>query len=112
MRIPRSLRTLLSLACLIAIAAPVQAEISGSRQQELIHLLRQDCGSCHGMRLKGGLGPALLPDNLKDKPASTLEATVLYGRAGTPMPPWRNLLSEDEVRWLIAQLQKGLPDAP
>jgi hypothetical protein len=33
------------------------------RQKELIHLVRQDCGSCHGMTLQGGLGPALLPAN-------------------------------------------------
>ena len=29
------------------------------RQRELAHLLQRDCGSCHGGRLTGGLGPAL-----------------------------------------------------
>jgi cytochrome c55X len=98
---------------LLAGTAPLQAsaEVTAARQKELLHLLRHDCGSCHGMTLKGGLGPALLPDALASKPAATLEATVLYGRAGTPMPPWRGLLSEEEVAWLVAILKQGLPDA-
>lgn len=104
----------LCAALLLGGATPslANAEISAARQHELKHLLRHDCGSCHGMTLKGGLGPALLPENLVGKPAATLEATVLYGRAGTPMPPWRGLLSEEEVAWLIALLMKGVPDAP
>jgi cytochrome c55X len=27
------------------------------RQRELIRMVRQDCGSCHGLQLTGGLGP-------------------------------------------------------
>lgn len=103
------LTALLSLA---AATTQASAEISVDRQRELLHLLRHDCGSCHGMTLKGGLGPTLLPQALAGKPAATLEATVLYGRAGTPMPPWRGLLTEEEVAWLVALLMKGVPDAP
>lgn len=101
-------------ALLLAGVATAQAtaEVAPARQQELLHLLRHDCGSCHGMALKGGLGPALLPERLADKPTATLEATVLYGRAGTPMPPWRGLLSEEDVGWLVDTLKKGVPDAP
>ena len=97
---------------LLSAAAPAlaSAEVSGERQRELMHLLRHDCGSCHGMTLKGGLGPALLPETLANKPAATLVATVLYGRAGTPMPPWHGMLSEEEVTWLVTLLMKGVPD--
>lgn len=101
---------LLSLAA--AATTQASAEVSTERQRELRHLLRHDCGSCHGMTLKGGLGPSLLPQALAGKPATTLEATVLYGRAGTPMPPWRGLLTEEEVAWLVALLMQGVPDAP
>lgn len=34
-------------------------DIAPEREKELETLLYQDCGSCHGMTLKGGLGPAL-----------------------------------------------------
>ena len=81
------------------------------RQDALIRLVRQDCGSCHGMRLTGGLGPALTPDALKDKPAATLLGTILQGRPGTPMPPWQNFLTEPEAEWIVDKLQKGFPDA-
>ncbi|MBL0168191.1 MAG: cytochrome c [Propionivibrio sp.] len=80
------------------------------RQRELIHLVRQDCGSCHGMTLKGGLGPSLLPDALGDKPAEALVATIYSGRPGTPMPPWHRFLTEDEARWVVEQLLNGFPD--
>lgn len=80
------------------------------RQGELVRLVRQDCGSCHGMTLAGGLGPALLPALLRDKPAESLVATVLHGRPGTPMPPWGAFLNENEARWIVDKLLKGFPD--
>lgn len=83
---------------------------SAARRGELISLVRQDCGSCHGMTLKGGLGPALLPETLKDKPPESLQATILHGRPGTAMPPWQRFLTEAETSWIVAQLQKGFPD--
>lgn len=98
-----------TLFIFLGMLASVQAEIDNTRQKELLHLLRHDCGSCHGMRMKGGLGPALLPDDLADKPSETLEATILYGRAGTPMPPWNSLLTTEEAGWLISILKKGVP---
>ena len=30
-------------------------------------MVRQDCGSCHGLRLTGGPGPALTREALADK---------------------------------------------
>ena len=43
---------------------------SAERQAKLDHLLLQDCGSCHGLRMTGGLGPALTRDALAGKPAT------------------------------------------
>lgn len=89
----------------------VQAnEISTQRQKELIYLLHQDCGSCHGMTLKGGLGPALLPDILQNKPIEFLTATILFGRSGTPMPPWSFMLTESEAEWLAVYLKNPKHD--
>lgn len=97
------------LVCAASIAAEAGTP-SAARQRELIALVRQDCGSCHGMTLSGGLGPALLPATLKDKPVDNLVATVLYGRPGTPMPPWGAFLNENEARWIVDNLLKGFPD--
>ncbi len=99
---------LLSGLPLWAAAAPSAAP-SPLRQHELIRLVRQDCGACHGMTLKGGLGSPLLPDSLREKPPASLVATVLYGRPGTPMPAWKSILGEHEVEWIVAQLIQGFP---
>ena len=88
------------------IAAPASA-----RQRELFKLLKQDCGSCHGMRLTGGLGPALTPDALKDKAEANLTATILSGRPGTAMPPWEAFISKPEAAWLVSRMREGVADA-
>jgi cytochrome c55X len=87
------------------------AEVSNERQGQLLYLLKHDCGSCHGMTLKGGLGPPLLPDTLANKPSELLVNTILHGRSGTPMAPWGRFLSEQEARWLVERLQRGEIDA-
>ena len=79
------------------------------RQRELVRMVRQDCGSCHGMTLQGGLGPALLPEHLKDKPAEGLAATIYYGRPGTAMPPWQRFLNEAEAQWIAERLMTEFP---
>lgn len=80
---------------------------STARRAELVHLLRHDCGSCHGLTLKGGLGPPLLPATLADKDRAALVVTVLEGRPGTAMPPWKHELAEAEVRYLVDLLVEG-----
>ena len=85
------------------------AEPDVVRQKELVRLVRQDCGSCHGMTLQGGLGPALLPASLKEKPAEGLVATIYHGRPGTPMPPWKQFISEAEATWIVDKLMTQFP---
>ncbi|MDJ0951721.1 MAG: cytochrome c [Alphaproteobacteria bacterium] len=80
------------------------------RQDELIYRLKQDCGSCHGLTMKGGLGPALLPETLADKPDHALVEVILKGVPGTPMPPWDFEISVMEAHWLVRQMKKGAID--
>ena len=53
-----------------------------ARQAELLHLLRHDCGSCHGLTLKGGLGPPLLPATLAAQEPAGARRDHTGGRAG------------------------------
>ncbi len=96
-----------ALSLLVSCWAAADNSISPSRQQYLNNLLIQDCGSCHGLTMKGGLGPALLPTSLKGKPAAFITATILDGRPGTAMPAWRPLLSDEEAAWLTIKLLSG-----
>lgn len=103
-----SIKYALFTVSLVFIVNTAIADISTTRQVELMHLLKQDCGSCHGMTLKGGLGPALLPATLDGKSHELLTATILEGRPGTAMPPWKAMLSNDEAAWIAQQLKQGV----
>lgn len=98
----------INLTALSNTANDENQQLTQTRKAQLIHMIKQDCGSCHGMTLKGGLGPALLPENVKDKPISFLQSTILYGRPGTAMPPWNNILTQQEASWISKKLQQGL----
>ena len=89
---------------LITEAVVAQGLPSLSRQAELRYLLLHDCGSCHGLTRRGGLGPALTPQALRGKSEAYLRAVILNGRPGTPMPPWRGQLSAGDVAWLAKYL--------
>ena len=103
------MRRLAGWLALLASSAVAAADLAPARRAELTELVRQDCGSCHGLTLKGGLGPSLEPAAMADKDTVQLEFVILYGRRGTPMPPWRGFLTEDEARWIVEALKKGLP---
>ncbi|MGZ8252638.1 MAG: c-type cytochrome [Methylophilaceae bacterium] len=88
-----------SISCLAA-------EPSPDRQNTLRNLLKNDCGACHGLRLEGGMGPALLPETLAKKSDEFLLATILNGRKDTAMPPWQPFMNRNEALWLIGILRK------
>ncbi|SIQ56048.1 cytochrome c55X [Paracoccus thiocyanatus] len=83
-----------------AMAGPPDA----ARQDQLRHLVRQDCGSCHGLRLTGGLGSPITAAALAGRDAGDLAGLILDGLPGTAMPGWRPLLTEDEARWIADYL--------
>lgn len=91
---------------LLVLPPAFAGDIPAERQAALLNLLRQDCGSCHGMTLRGGLGPALLPETLAGKSDAYLIEIILNGRPDTAMPPWRGFFSPDEAAWLVRQLRK------
>jgi len=87
------------------------AEPDAARQAELLHRLRHDCGSCHGMTMQGGLGPPLVPEALAGRSEDELIDVILHGRPGTPMPPWAFEIDPKEAEWLVRELKNGLDDA-
>lgn len=97
-------RSLLPVLALLAGPALADAPLRGA---ELEHLVKQDCGSCHGLTLAGGLGPDIRPAALDGMPADVLAEVILDGRPGTAMPPWRPLLTEAEAAWIAEYLLNG-----
>lgn len=96
-------------AALLVVAGVAHA--GGATDPEaLSRLVQQDCGSCHGLTLKGGLGPDLRPDSLSHYSVDVLRDVILDGVPGTPMPPWRPLMTSEEAEWIARYLLK--PEAP
>lgn len=93
----------------LALAAPAAASdpVSSERRAELREFLVQDCGSCHGLTRKGGLGSPLTPDALAGRSDADLALTIRDGVPGTPMPPWAPLLSDAEIAALVEMLRQG-----
>jgi len=98
---------LLSSLCFLSVNAEDES-ISSMRKSELHNLLLQDCGSCHGITMKGGLGPALTPDVLKSKSREMITLAISNGRTGTPMPPWNTILTKQEINWIVNTLYTGV----
>ena len=98
------MRELLAITLLLAASAASAGEVTPGRAVELERLVRQDCGSCHGMTLKGGLGTDLTAERLEGSEPESLAAIILDGVPGTPMPPWRPLLTEGEALWIADYL--------
>lgn len=96
------MRTFVPIVVLLCLPAFARAE--SPRQERLMRILRQDCGSCHGLERKGGLGPSLEPEAMKKRTWQEIQAVILHGRPGTAMPPWRSILSESESEWLARYL--------
>ena len=94
---------------LAASAAGAQGTPDPDRAAQLVRMVRQDCGSCHGIQLTGGLGPALTRDRMADFPLDSLVAVIYHGRPGTPMPGWKSMISEADAHWIARQLQTGFP---
>lgn len=99
--------TLLCMSHVLAADTPT----SPQRARQLAYMVRQDCGSCHGMTLNGGLGPPLSPSALAGKPPAYLKHVILFGSKGTAMPGWSALLSESDAVWIAEHLLRGVPDA-
>lgn len=110
-RVTPALPIVLAVAAAV-IATPLSAarsEPDAATRARLTHLLVQDCGSCHGLTLQGGLGKSLLPDDVSDRSVEVLAEIILDGIPGTPMPPWKGLITTEEALFLAETLKKGLP---
>lgn len=103
-----SLPIRLAAVFVLALTLPAGAEISAPRAKALEHLLIQDCGSCHGLTMKGGLGNPLTAEALDGAAPEALASIILDGVPGTAMPPWRLLLTEAEAEWIANYLLKDV----
>lgn len=104
---PAGLRPWLFCLAGSVLLSPTAYADQPDRMAELQNFVVQDCGSCHGLTFRGGLGPPLRPENLDHLPAAAIAAIIREGIPGTAMPPWKALLSDQDIAWISQQLKTG-----
>ena len=62
---------------------------------------REHCAACHGEARLGGVGPALIPENLARLRKAEAEKVIAEGRVATQMPAFGDKLSTEEVKALV-----------
>lgn len=98
-------RLLPTIALLIAAPAFAQAPTAPL-------LYEEHCASCHGSDRLGGMGPALLPENLGRLRENEAAEVIAKGRPATQMPAFDAQLSKAEIDALVELIYTPLPEAP
>jgi len=75
-------------------AAAVRAQVEAGKR-----LFAASCSNCHGAGGKGAIGPALADRGLT---AELIRGTMLNGRVGTPMPPFKDDLDATSQAQIMA----------
>jgi glucose/arabinose dehydrogenase len=84
----------------LALASGLQAQIQ--RPGKVNETYAENCASCHGEKLEGGLAPSMLDDDwVHGGDDDSLARSIRDGFPESGMPPWSGLLSEEEVRALV-----------
>ena len=88
------------------LALPWQAANADESGTETLYL--QQCAACHGPDRLGGMGPALLPENLGRLKKTEAERVIREGRPATQMGGYKDILNDQQ----IADLTKYIYQPP
>jgi cytochrome c553 len=64
-------------------------------------LYSEHCASCHGADRLGGMGPALLPENLSRLKRTEAEKSISQGRIATQMPAFQDKLNSEQIQSIM-----------
>jgi len=71
-----------------------------------------NCAACHGADRLGGIGPALLPENLSRLKKPEAARMIRDSRPGVQMPAFKDKLSEKEIAQLVELAYSPVVPAP
>ena len=91
---------------LLAFGAAVAAS------EKTVSLYQEHCAECHGADRLGGMGPALLPENLRRLRKPKALKVIADGRPAIQMPAYGEILSEDEIKSLADMIYTPLSEIP
>ena len=101
-------RTVSLLLCIMGLSAVANAEAATDVQA----LYKQHCAECHGLDRLGGIGPALLPQNLKRLRKKSAVSVIKEGRPATQMLAYGEKLNDTEIKALVALVYTPLAEVP
>jgi len=82
------------------------------RAGEIEDLYAQHCAACHGADRLGGMGPALLPENLGRLSRAATQEVIANGRHATQMPAFGEKLSAAQIEALTGLVHRALEKMP
>jgi aldose sugar dehydrogenase len=84
-------------------AAPAQG--GGRPRDPNAVMFATNCAGCHGSTITGGRAPTLFDDQWHfGGDDASIRQSIMEGRAGTEMPPFKTVLKEEEISGLIAYI--------
>jgi len=86
------------LFCAQSIYAVDNQDVKTSHSKN--NLYTEQCSKCHGLNREGGMGPALLPENLERLGKKTAFDVIKNGRVATQMPLFSQL-SDEQIQALV-----------
>ena len=97
---------------LLLVSAQSFAETNFEASTSVQKLYQQHCASCHASSRLGGMGPALLPGNLKRLRKKKAIKVIANGRAATQMPAFGKTLNSKQIQLLANYIYTPLEIVP
>src|SRR4030066_1180394 len=103
----RCSRILVFALCALPAIGSMAAEVPS-----VASLYAEHCAQCHGAERLGGMGPALLPENLGRLKRGEALGVIRDGRMATQMPAFKDKLSEEQIKQLAELIYTPLAQVP
>jgi nitrite reductase (NO-forming)/hydroxylamine reductase len=116
----RKLGLLAALFFLVLMAAPVLANDEDDdddrkmRDEDFMkakQIYFDRCAGCHGTLRKGATGPSLEPSKTRAIPLEAMATIITEGTPGG-MPPWKDILTKEEIELVSAYMHLEPPQPP
>ncbi|WP_440902984.1 PQQ-dependent sugar dehydrogenase [Catenovulum sp. SX2] len=92
---------------LIALAVAAFSAACAAKPTSVEDVYAENCASCHGKKLQGGMGPSLIDDEWKGGSSATeIAKSISDGNPQMGMPAWKHALSDELIQGLAVYIQE------
>jgi len=101
-----------SIVALVFLLFPKPSHASSTGSDNTNKLYQDNCAACHNAYRLGGMGPALLPENLKRLRKKAAIEVIKNGRIATQMPAYKDILNDKQIQSLVDLIYTPLAELP